>query len=302
MISGKSRVCGIIADPVVHSMSPLIQNFYGAETGIDFAYVPLRVLEEDVKAALEGAYALHITGLNVTIPHKQRVMAYLKEIDEDAGAIGAVNTLVRMEGGYKGYNTDASGLKRAMAEAGIKIRGQRCILIGAGGAAKAAAFVLAQEGAGAVFILNRDVKRARLLAREMNGRFGRELMEGMGLEDYKKLPQTRHSYLAVQATSVGMYHPMPAQGGEGGRFYGDASPIEEEGFYELIHTGVDIIYTPLETKFMAKVEKAGGRTMNGLTMLLYQGIEAFEKWNPKVTVSKETVEKAKKLVIASLRG
>lgn len=302
MINGSSRVCGIIADPVVHSMSPLIQNFYGTETGVDFAYVPFQVTKEDVKAALEGAYALHIAGLNVTVPHKQRVMAYLKEIDEDARAIGAVNTLVRMEDGYKGYNTDASGLKRAMSEEGIEIRGQSCILIGAGGAAKAAAYVLAQEGAGSVCILNRNAENARILAGEMNDRFGRELMEGMGLEGYKKLPRTRHSYLAVQATSVGMYHPMPAKGDSGGRFFGDEAPIGDEEFYELIHTGVDVIYTPLETKFMAKVAAAGGRTMNGLTMLLYQGIEAFEKWNPKVTVSKDTVEKAKELVIASLRG
>lgn len=288
MISGKGRVCGIIANPVEHSMSPLMQNFYAEETGVDFAYVPFRVLEEDVETALAGAYALHIRGLNVTVPHKQRVMPFLKEIDDDARAIGAVNTLVRMDGGFKGYNTDAAGLWRAMREEGIQAKGQDCILIGAGGAAKAAAYVLAKKGAEAVYILNRNAKRAEALAGEMNQLFGRQVMTAMALEEYKRLPYVKQGYLAVQATSVGMHR------GE--------VPIEDTCFYSMIHTGIDIIYTPLETEFMSCVKAAGGRTMNGLTMLLYQGIEAFEIWNPEVKVSGETACKAKKLVIDRLRG
>lgn len=296
MISAKGRVCGVIANPVEHSMSPLMQNFYGQETGVDFAYVPFKVLEEDVEAAVAGAYALNIWGLNVTVPHKQRVMPYLKEIDEDAKAIGAVNTLVRMDGGYKGYNTDAAGLLRAMQEEDIEIAGQDCILIGAGGAAKAAAYVLAKEGARIVYILNRNVGRAEELAREMNERLGRTVMHAMALEEYNKLPYVKNGYLAVQATSVGM-HGASVSGSQEGQ-----APIEDTYFYSMIHTGVDIIYTPMKTAFMSYVEAAGGRTMNGLTMLLYQGIEAFETWNPEVKVSKETVEKAKELVMARLRG
>ncbi len=292
MISAKGRVCGIIANPVEHSMSPLMQNFYGQETGVDFAYMPFKVWEEDVETAVAGAYALNIAGLNVTVPHKQRVMPYLKEIDEGAKAIGAVNTLVRVDGGYKGYNTDAAGLWRAMQEEGIEVKGQDCILIGAGGAAKAAAYVLAKEGARVVYILNRNASRAESLAGEMNERFGRQVMVPMALEEYNRLPYVKNGYLAVQATSVGMH----TASGDG------TAPIEDHYFYSMIHTGIDIIYTPLKTKFMSGVEAAGGRTMNGLTMLLYQGIEAFEKWNPEVRVSKETVEKAKELVIARLGG
>lgn len=288
MISGKSRVCGIIANPVEHSMSPLIQNFYGEETGVDVAYVPFKVQNEDVKTAIEGAYALHMAGLNVTVPHKQRVMPYLKEIDRDARAIGAVNTLVRMEGGFKGYNTDAAGLKRAMNEENIQIKGRNCILIGAGGAAKAAAYVLGKEGAQAVYILNRNVERAMVLSQEMNDQFGRDIMRAMALDDYGSLPKDQGCYLAVQATSVGMY---PDE---------NRVPVEDLDFYAMIDTGIDMIYTPLETRFMSCVAAAGGKTMNGLSMLLYQGIEAFERWNPEVKVSRETVEKAKELVVDSL--
>lgn len=302
MISAKGRVCGIIANPVEHSMSPLMQNLFGSETGMDFVYVPFKVLENDVKAALEGAYALTITGLNVTVPHKQRVMPYLKEIHEDARAIGAVNTLVRMEGGFKGYNTDATGLIRAMAEENIKVRNQNCILLGAGGAAKAVAYVLGKEGANVVYIMNRNVKRAEILAQEMNDRFGRNVMHAMALKDYRSLPKEEGAYLAVQATSVGMHAPIPASGCEGNLACQDQILIDDPEFYKMIHTGIDIIYTPMETRFMSCVAAAGGRTMNGLTMLLYQGTEAFERWNPEVKISKETIEKVKELVLASLRG
>ena len=116
-MNGKTRVCGVIGCPVEHSMSPQMHNFYADRTGLNLAYVPFRVEPQAVGDAVKGAYALNLLGLNVTVPHKQRVMEYLVEIDEDARAIGAVNTLVRMEGGYKGYNTDAAGLKRAMDRA-----------------------------------------------------------------------------------------------------------------------------------------------------------------------------------------
>lgn len=288
MISGKGKVCGVIANPVEHSMSPLMQNFYAEQTGVDFAYVPFKVLEEDVETAVKGAYALNVTGLNVTVPHKQRVMPYLLEIDEDARVIGAVNTLVRIEGGYKGYNTDAKGLLRAMQEENIDIKNQDCILIGAGGAAKAAAYVLVKEGANVVYILNRNQERARMLAEEINGQFGKVVLHDMALSDYKQLPKS--SYLVIQSTSVGMFPEV------------DQAPIEDPAFYQMIHTGVDIIYTPMETRFMKHVRAAGGRTMNGLTMLLYQGIEAFEKWNQDVKVGAGTIAQAKELMISQLKG
>ena len=147
-MDGKTKICGIIANPVEHSMSPLLQNHYAKRTGVNLAYVPYKVKEENLQSAVEGAYALNILGLNVTVPHKQTVMKYLKDIDETAADIGAVNTLVRMEGGYKGYNTDVPGLLRSIQEEGIVIKDRACILIGAGGAGKAAAYMMAKESFG----------------------------------------------------------------------------------------------------------------------------------------------------------
>lgn len=289
MISGKSKVCGVMAYPVEHSLSPLMHNFFSEKTGIDLAYVPLKVETDKVGDAVRGAYALNFTGINVTIPHKQEVMKYLLEIDEDAKAIGAVNTLVRLEGGYKGYNTDVPGLLRVMTEAGIAIKGRSCILLGAGGAAKAAAYVLAKEGAGRIYVLNRNTERAVVLSRLINERFGREVMIPMALEDYGKLPD-KERYLAVQTTSLGMYPKT------------DRAPIEDEAFYKMIEQAVDIVYTPMVTRFMEHVRVAGGKAVGGLDMLIYQGMIAYELWNPEAVFTGEIIEETRRLMVAELEA
>ena len=211
MISGKAMVCGVIGNPMMH-------NYYGEALKLDYIYVPCNVDDDKVGEAIRGAYALGFEGINVTVPHKQRVMEHLLAIDDAARCIGAVNTLVRMEGGYKGYNTDADGLYRAIMGHGINPEGKDCLMIGAGGAAKAVAYML---------ILNRTMDKARTLAEEMNRQFGRETIKAMALEDYGKLE--KEHYLAFQTTSVGMY---PKVG---------HAPIEDTAFYKKIQTAVDIV-------------------------------------------------------------
>lgn len=277
-----------MACPVEHSMSPAMHNLYAEDTGVDLVYVPFRVPDSDVGAAVKGAYALNLLGMNVTVPHKQRVMEYLTAIDADAAAIGAVNTLVRTDGGYKGYNTDADGLHRAMKRQNIAVTGEDCILLGAGGAAKAAAYLLVREGAESVTIMNRSTEKAEALAGDINARTGRNAVSAIGLADWRKLPEKR--YLAVQTTSVGMHPDV------------DAAPIEEPDFYHLLHTAVDIVYTPASTRFMKLAEAGGAKIMNGLDMLIYQGIIAFELWNPGVSVSEETAERARMMMVSHLGG
>lgn len=288
MISGKSKVCGVMAYPVEHSMSPLMHNYYSEKTGTDLVYVPFKVEPGRVEEAVKGAYALNFTGMNVTVPHKQEVMKYLVDIDEDAKAIGAVNTLVRTDGGYKGYNTDAAGLKRAMTEAGIEIRDCTCILFGAGGAARAAACVLAKEGASVIYVLNRSLEKAEALSEIVNERFGRRIMLPMALDDYGKLECS--SCLAVQTTSVGM-HPNV-----------DHAPVEDAEFYKKIDTAVDIVYTPMETKFMKYVRAAGGKAVGGLDMLIYQGVIAYELWNPETVFTREMIDGARVLMREELEA
>lgn len=287
-MDGKTKVCGIIANPVEHSMSPVLQNLFAERTGVNLAYVPFKVEPEQLEEAVRGAYAMNILGLNVTVPHKQAVMRCVKELDETAAHVGAVNTLVRTEGGYKGYNTDVPGLSRAVKKAGISVRGRGCILIGAGGAARAAAYMMMAGKAEHIFILNRSPEKGQALADWINGLAGRSLAEALALSDYGKIPG--NGYFAVQSTSVGMSPDC------------EAAPIEDPAFYEKIADAMDCIYTPARTRFMEYVEKAGGRACNGLDMLLYQGVISYELWNPGVQVEESAIAEAGRRIRARLEN
>lgn len=274
-INGRTRTCGLLGNPVEHTMSPVIHNTLAKELGINLVYVPFLV-EQDLKAAVKGAYALNLLGMNVTVPYKSEVMKHLAECDELAEKIGAVNTLVRTDGGYKGYNTDMTGLYRAMTSYGITIKNQKVIILGAGGAARAVAFLCVYHGAEKVYILNRSVDKAKSIAEEVGKVMERDCLIPMALSDYSLLPQEK--MLCIQATSVGL---SPND---------NDVVIEDKAFYEKIHTGYDLIYRPANTRFMQLVKEQGGKAYHGLKMLLYQGVEAFELWN-QVGVEKELADK-----------
>lgn len=264
-IDGYTRTCGLIGNPVEHTMSPAIHNTLAEMTGKNIVYVPFHVPEDRIGEAVQGALALNLLGCNVTVPYKSRVIPFLKEIDPSAELIGAVNTLVRTEGGFKGYNTDMPGLYRAMCEDNVKIEGERVLLLGAGGVARAVAALLAQKGAGQILILNRTLDRARRLAGEVNGFAGRLVAEPHELGDYRFLPEGER-YLAVQATDVGMFPHV------------EDVVISDAAFYRRVHTGYDLVFNPAQTRFMTLVEEQGGRAFNGLKMLLYQGVISYELW------------------------
>lgn len=263
-INGKTYTCGLIGNPVEHTMSPVIHNTLAQKMNLNMVYVPFLV-QQDLAAGVKGAYALNIQGLNVTVPYKSDVLEHLVSIDELAKSIGAVNTLVKTEGGYKGYNTDMTGLYRAMTSYGIKIEGEEIILLGAGGAARAVAFMCVYYKAKKVYLLNRTIEKAKCIAEEIKHSTGEDIIVPMQLEDYKQLGEQK--MLCIQATSVGL---SPRD---------DEVIISDEEFYKKIHTGYDLIYRPTNTKFMQLVKEHGGQAYHGLKMLLYQGIEAFEMWN-----------------------
>lgn len=271
-IDGKTRTCGLIGNPVEHTLSPVIHNTLAQRLEHNMVYVPFRVEEGRVAEAVKGAYALNLLGMNVTVPYKSEVIGSLKEIDPLAENIGAVNTLVRTEGGYKGYNTDMEGLYRAMESEGIRIKGEDIILLGAGGAARAVAYLCASKGAATVYMLNRTIDKAQAVAGEVNRATGAEVIVPMALVDYGKLPDRQ--FLAIQGTSVGLFPNV------------EDVVIADREFYQKIHTGFDLIYSPWDTKFMQLVRENGGNAYNGLKMLLYQGIIAYELWND-VRVSEE---------------
>lgn len=261
---GHTRTCGLIGSPVVHTLSPMIQNHMAQAAGQNLVYLPYPVAHGDLEAAVRGALAMDFLGLNVTVPYKSDVIAFLAEIDPLAERIGAVNTLVRCEGGFKGYNTDMPGLYRAMQQEGVEIAGRTVVILGAGGVARAVAVMLLDRGAEGVYILNRTVDKAAAVAEEINQMAGRPFAKACALTDYEQIPG--ENWLVIQATSVGM-HP-----------HVDDVVIEDQAFYQHVEIGYDLIFNPCVTRFMELTKAAGGRVYNGARMLVYQGIIAFELW------------------------
>lgn len=314
---GCTRVCGLIGNPVKHTLSPLIHNTLAHMLGIDLVYVPFEVKEENVGDAIRGAKALDIFGLNVTIPHKSAVIPYLEEIDPLAKGIGAVNTLVRIEnGGFKGYNTDMTGLYHAMTDEDVVLEGEKVIILGAGGVARPAAFLCGSKGASEIYILNRTYDRALEVADEVNralAELGTEeklTSDGlkadggvtdiekkvipMPLSDYKKLLLEGEKYIVLQCTSVGLFPDV------------NSAVIEDEEFYRHVSYAIDMVYRPVNTKFMRLAAKAGAKSFSGLKMLLYQGIDAFELWNKSegldISITKEQADEVYKLLEMEVLG
>lgn len=285
--NGETRTCGLIGNPVEHTLSPLLQNYLAEETGTNMVYVPFHVEKGRLEEAVKGAHALNLLGCNVTVPYKTDVVKYVTELDDMAARIGAVNTLVRNEHGFKGYNTDMLGLYRAMLNDGVDPEGRECVILGAGGVARAVAVLLLEKKASHVYILNRTLERAQAIAEEVNQMAGSEFVKAYTLKEYDKLPGDQ-KFLVIQATNVGM-HP-----------HIEEVVIEEEAFYERVEVGYDLIFNPGDTRFMQMTSRGGGKAYNGAKMLVYQGIIAFELWNG-ITISQKTAEVVNQLVAEALK-
>jgi shikimate dehydrogenase len=276
-INGKTRTMGLLGNPVEHTLSPVIHNSLNQICNRNGVYVPFLVEPDGLEAAVKGAYELNVLGLNVTVPHKVQVMDALVDIDSAARGIGAVNTLVREEvrHGYVGYNTDMPGLLRAVRSEGIELRDRTIVILGAGGASKAVAYMCMQEKAQHIYMLNRTISKAEHIADHMNQLFGRDTMQAWRMEDYAKLPDEK--WIVFQCTSIGLSPNV------------NQVVLEDAAFYQHVEVGVDLIYNPAQTRFMKLVTQAGGQAYNGLKMLLYQGIIAYELWN-QISVTTEQAE------------
>lgn len=264
-LNGSTRTCGLIGNPVEHTLSPLIHNSLSEITGKNMIYVPFLVEPQNLEDAVKGAHALHLLGCNVTVPYKNQVIPFLKEVDDLAMRMGSVNTLVETDGGYKGYNTDMSGLLRAMQSDGVSIVDEDIIVLGAGGVGRAVVFMCIANGARNVYLLNRTREKAIQVAEEVNQSFGTKKVQAFALSEYEKLPQKK--FIVMQCTSFGLYPNT------------EDVVIDDPNFYEKIEIGYDLIYNPWETKFMRLVKEHNGKAYNGLKMLLYQAIDAYEMWN-----------------------
>lgn len=270
-----------MGDPVEHSLSPPMHNAAFKYLNLDYIYVPFHVKKDQLKDAVEGAKSLSIKGLNTTIPHKTEVMKYLDVLDDAAELIGAVNT-IKFDEQIKGYNTDGLGAVRSIEEI-TSVKGKKIVILGAGGASRAISFQVVLSGAGRVIIANRTPKKSVVLAKDMVDKLN---ADAVGIDLGEKLKtELKDADILINTTPIGMHpniHQKPLV----------TSNMMCEGL--IVN---DIIYNPLETGLLKEAQKAGAKTVSGVKMLIYQGIEAFKIWtgvDPPVEVFEEALAKVLK--------
>lgn len=264
-----TRLAGIFGYPLAHSLSPAFQQAAFNHYGMDARYLAWETPPDALEAEVAKLRGGDFIGANVTIPHKRSVMDFLDEIDPLAQAIGAVNTIVKTDGKLIGRNTDAQGFLRPLKEdAGFDPEGKRALLLGAGGAARAAAFALCQERVATLAIANRTPQRAEALAAELRGNAA--TLSAIALADPALEEIALQSDLIVNSTSVGMRH-------------GDAEGQTPLAGGAIPHDAVvmDMVYNPQHTPLLAAARSAGAQAVGGMPMLIYQGAAAFEMWTAK---------------------
>ncbi|NMD70627.1 shikimate dehydrogenase [Bacillus sp. DNRA2] len=269
------KLFGVIGDPIAHSMSPLMHNDLFQLYQLDAHYFPFHVKKEKLAEAINGLKVLGVSGFNVTVPHKVEIMSLLDEIDPLAKAIGAVNTVVNVEGKLIGYNTDGNGYVRALTHYVSDLEDKRVLMIGAGGAARALFFSLAKAGVRRMDLANRTVEKAQALINECPYEIEASALEmneaELSLEEYD---------IIIQTTSIGMSPKV------------NEVPLSPERLKAGAFVS-DIIYNPLETRILTEAKQRGAQIQNGLDMFVYQGALAFELWTgifPNTERMKQIVE------------
>jgi shikimate dehydrogenase len=265
-ITGKTRVCGVIGDPIEHTLSPIMHNAAFEALNLDYVFLAFKVKPPEVANAVAGMRALNIRGLNVTMPHKSTVMNFLDRIDLSAQIIKSVNTILNKESTLFGFNTDGAGALKALRENGVEPKGKKVLLLGAGGAARAIAYTMAKE-ADELAVLNRTVKPAKELARLLEKTANKKIAAG-SLAPAEIQHNIQDADILINATSVGMKPKL------------DESPVPPK-FLRRNLAVMDIVYNPLETKLAKDAQAAGAKVVSGVEMLIFQGAASFEIWTGK---------------------
>lgn len=285
MITGTTRNLGVIGYPIAHSLSPRMHNDAIAASGVDCVYIALPVAPGDLPSAIEGLRSLSFAGFNVTIPHKVAILPLLDELDESARAVGAVNTVVVEAGRLRGYNTDGTGFITALEKRGFVVKGSRAVLLGAGGAARAVLWGLAQAGARSLTVGARDAAKARALATSLALRCEVAVLDWRDAAFASRLAQAD---LLINTTPLGM---SPRE---------DVSPPVNWEIVPPTMFVCDLIYNPARTRFLQAAQQRGCEIMNGEGMLVEQGAQAFELWTGRRAPS-ETMYQALRQGLEALR-
>jgi len=278
-ITVKTKILGVIGHPIEHSMSPIMHNTAINDLKLDYVYLAFDIEPQDLSKAINGFRALNIKGISVTIPHKEAIMEFLDEIDPIAKNIGAVNTIKNKNGYLKARNTDGAGGKQSLIENGCELSDKKILFIGAGGAARALSYFLAEDVAQIIF-LNIRKERSKLLAKELNKKTGvKTFANGISNNTLKKFCSS--SDILINASPIGMYPKI------------NETPVAKEFLHKDLFV-FDVVYNPLETKLLKDANEIGCKTLGGLDMLVNQGFLAFEWWTektPKKELMRNTVKK-----------
>lgn len=272
--TSKTKLYGVIGDPIAHSLSPVFQNHFIEQKNIDAIYIPLKISTHTLDGSLE-LLKNNFAGFNVTIPHKESIIPYLDEIDPLAMEYGAVNTVKVVDNKLIGYNTDGIGFTRSIENIDVDLKGKQVLLLGAGGAARVIALEIVKLG-GRLTIANRNIHRGQRIKDELKKLYNVSI-NVVSLDDVN-----RPFNIIINSTSVGMYPNV------------DKLPIGPN-ILEDAELVYDVIYNPFETKLLKLGSKLGAKVMNGLPMLIYQGLKSSEIWTGELATRKEEEEIYRKL-------
>lgn len=262
-----TKLIGLVGHPIKQSYSPFIHNIAAQFKSVDYIYLPFDVVADNLEIALKGVVALGISGLNITIPHKEKIIKYLDELSEEAAMIGAVNTIVNEHGKLKGYNTDKNGILESLTEFKDLITGSKVCVIGAGGGARAVIYTLIRYfKPEQITIINRTIQSADTLQNYFSEKMRFDNFKTSDLFPPDLIETFNSSSLIVNSTPVGMFPDV------------DDSPTNLSESFHKDQLVFDMIYNPTETKLLNLAKQQGAATLGGLKMLVHQAAKSFELW------------------------
>jgi shikimate dehydrogenase len=262
-----TKLIGLIGHPIKQSYSPFIHNIATQLKQLDYIYLPFDVLPENLENAIGGIIALGIEGMNITIPHKEKIIKYLDDLSEESAMIGAVNTITNDHGKLVGYNTDVHGIQESLKPFKKKITGSKVCVIGAGGGARAVLYTLIRYfKPGEITIVNRTVQRADTLQKYFSEKMRYDNFNTMELFPPDLVDTLSNAKLIVNCSPLGLFPNV------------DDSPTTLKESFNADQIVFDMIYNPSVTKFMGIANRKGAITIGGLVMLVHQAAKSFELW------------------------